>query len=430
MKHLFYPKYNENIYFKELDNGLKVYLIPKMEYNKTFVTFTTNYGSFDTSFIPRGKDRRVNQPAGIAHFLEHKLFAMPDGTDAFEKLSAYGVSANAFTTFDRTSYLFSGTSNIKEALEYLLDFVQTPYFTPKSVKKEQGIIIEEYQMYEDNPDSKMYYALLENMYQKHLLNTTVLGTVPSIKKITAHKLYEAYNTFYHPSNMILTVIGSFDKEEILDVIIKNQNSKSYVKEPPIERFFKKEPKALAIKEKTLHMGVSMPYVGLGVKLNPSDDLLTRYKQEIALDLVLNMYFSNSGEVYNNLLKKGIINQTFKYGVMQYNGALSAILYAMTAKTEEFISEVTKSLVGLKRRTINTDTFERQKKVMQGAFIKSLNSLENYNITFTAHILEGINMFDVPNIIASITLDDVKAVIKDIKPSNITILKILPKKDEN
>lgn len=429
MKHFSYPKYNENVYYKELNNGLKVYLIPKMEYNKTFVTFTTNYGSFDTSFIPRGKDKKVNQPAGIAHFLEHKLFAMPDGTDAFEKLSSYGVNANAFTSFDRTSYLFSGTSNIKEALVYLLDFVQMPYFTPKSVKKEQGIIIEEYQMYEDNPDSKMYYALLENMYQKHLLNTTVLGTIPSIKKITANKLYEAYNTFYHPSNMILTVIGSFDKDEILEVITKNQNSKAYHKEPPIKRFFKKEPKALAIKEKTLHMGVNVPYVGLGVKLNPSDDLLTRYKQETALDLVLNMYFSTSGEVYNSLLKKGIINQTFRFGVMQYDGALSVVLYGMTNKDEEFIKEIRKNLVGLKRRTIDLDAFERQKKVMQGDFIKSLNSLENYNITFTAHILEGINMFDVPNIIANITLEDVKAVIKDIKESHITTLKIYPKKDK-
>ncbi len=430
MKHFSYPKYNENIYYKELDNGLKVYLIPKMEYNKTFVTFTTNYGSFDISFIPRGKDRRVNQPAGIAHFLEHKLFAMPDGTDAFERLSSYGVNANAFTSFDRTSYLFSGTSNIKEALVYLLDFVQTPYFTPKSVKKEQGIIIEEYQMYEDNPDGKMYYALLENMYQKHLLNTTILGTIPSIKKITANKLYEAYYTFYHPSNMILTVIGSFNKDEILEVITKNQNSKPYVKEPPIKRFVKKEPKALATKEKILHMGISMPYVGLGIKLNPSTDLLTRYKQEMTLELILNMYFSNSGEIYNNLLKKGIINQTFRYGVMQYEGALSAILYGMTIKDEAFVSEVTRSLVGLKRRTIDKDDFERQKKVMQGDFIRSLNSLENYNVSFTAHILEGINMFDVPNIIASITLDDVKTLLKDIKSSHITTLKIYPKKDKN
>ncbi|MGI6359979.1 MAG: EF-P 5-aminopentanol modification-associated protein YfmH [Acholeplasmatales bacterium] len=430
MKHLTYPKYNENVYFKELDNGLKVYLIPKMEYNKTFVTFTTNYGSFDTSFIPRGKDRRVNQPAGIAHFLEHKLFAMPDGTDAFEKLSSYGVNANAFTSFDRTSYLFSGTSNIKEALVYLLDFVQTPYFTPKSVKKEQGIIIEEYQMYEDNPDGKIFYGLLENMYQKHPLNTTVLGTIPSIKKITAKKLYEAYDTFYHPSNMILTVIGSFNKDEILEVITKNQNSKAYVKEPPIERFLKKEPNKLAIKERTLYMSVNMPYIGIGVKLTPSDDFASLYKQHLALDLVLNIYLSTSGDVYNNLLKKGIINKTFGFDVSYQKGAFGILMSCMTNKDEEFINEITKSLVGLKRRNINIEAFERQKKVMQGNFIKSLNSLENYNVTFTAHVLEGINMFDIPNIIASITLEDVKAVIKEIKTSNVTTLKIYPKKDKN
>ena len=191
MKHTYYQKYHENIYFKELDNGLKVYLIPKNDFNKTFVTFTTNYGSFDQSFIPLGSKRRTNQPAGIAHFLEHKLFAMPDGSDAFEKLSSFGVRANAFTSYDKTSYLFSGTENIHEALIYLLDFVQTPYFTEASVKKEQGIIAEEYQMYQDFPEQRLYFGLLKNMYQKHPINTEILGTIESIYQITAHKLYQA-----------------------------------------------------------------------------------------------------------------------------------------------------------------------------------------------------------------------------------------------
>ena len=430
MKHLSYPKYHENIYYKELDNGLKVYLIPKNDYNKTFVTFTTNYGAFDQSFVPIGKTRRVNQPAGIAHFLEHKLFAMPDGSDAFEKLSAFGVSANAFTSFDKTSYLFSGTNHIKEALAYLLDFVQTPYFTKSSVEKEQGIIAEEYQMYQDYPDQRIYYGLLENMYQKHPINTEILGTIESIYEITAHKLYQAYETFYHPSNMVLTVIGNFDKDEILALITENQKAKGYQKALPIKRFLVKEPLAIAKKETTIEMSINMPYVGIGVKLIPETDLKALYKQELILDLLLGMYFHKSGEIYNSLLKKGIINQSFRMGAIQYEGALSIISYGMTPAVDLFISHIKRGLTGLKRRAFDEAKFNRQKKVMQGSFIRSLNNLESYNIQFMSHLPYGISLFDVPAIIDSITLDDLIEMAYQIKPSKMTTLIINPKKGNN
>lgn len=428
MKALNYPLYKETIYTKTLDNGLKVFLIPKPDYNKTFVTFTTNYGSFDQSFIPIGKTRRVNQPAGIAHFLEHKLFAMPDGSDAFERLSSFGVRANAFTSFDKTSYLFSGTDHIEEALVYLLDFVQTPYFTDASVKKEQGIILEEYMMYQDYPEQRIYYGLLNNMYQKHPINTEILGTEKSIFDITAYKLYQAYHTFYHPSNMVLTVIGNFDKEAILSLIIANQAAKPYQLEPPIQRFLPKEPLALATKETTHYMSVNMPYVGIGVKLKPANDLKALYKQSLILDLVLDMYFGDSGVIYNDLLNRGIITQNFKYGTIDYEHALALIFHGMTPDETAFINEITKSLVGLKRRTLDEVAFLRQKKVMQGAFIQSLNSLENYNITFMSLLPYGLSLFDIPNMIQSITLDEVYEQIKAIKRTFITTFKILPKKD--
>src|SRR5690554_5816201 len=335
MKHQYYQQFNEHVYSKELANGLLVYLIPKTDYNKTFVTFTTNYGSFDQSFIPIGKTRKVNQPAGIAHFLEHKLFAMPDKSDAFEKLSSFGVSPNAFTSFDKTSYLFSGTKNIKEALNYLLDFVQTPYFTAGSVKKEQGIIAEELLMYQDYPNQRLMYGIFRNLYKNHPLNTEIIGTMESIHKITAYKLYQAYHTFYHPSNMVLTVIGNFNKDEILSLIDKNQRNKQYTLEPPIKRFLPKEPMRLAHREETIYMSVSMPYVGIGVKLKPKADLKALYKQSLTLSLIMDMYFGDSGIIYNDLLKKGIINQSFKYGIADYENALSIILYGMTPKEEDF-----------------------------------------------------------------------------------------------
>ncbi len=427
MKHTYYKQFNEHVYYEKLDNGLDVYLIPKTEFHKTFVTFTTNYGSFDQSFIPIGGQKRVNQPAGIAHFLEHKVFAMPDKTDAFEKLSSFGVSANAFTTFDKTSYLFSGTANIEPALNYLLDFVQTPYFTRASVKKEQGIIAEELLMYQDYPTQRMLYGLLNNLYKKHPINTEVIGTIDSIYKITAHKLYQAYNTFYHPSNMVLTMIGNFDHEHMLKVIKKNQSKKDYQKEEPVKRFLPKEPGTINLSEKTIEMSVNMPYVGLGAKLAVSKNLKEQYKSEFALDLLLKLYFSKSSDNYQRLLKEGLVNESFKAFPVQVPNALSIHISSFALNPELFKEKIAKVLVGLKRKKIDEDVFKRLKKQMLGEFIRSLNSLEQINISFMSSLPYGMSLFDVPKLIDSITIADLEFLAKQIVRPKITTLTILPKK---
>lgn len=427
MKHQYYKEFNENVYFEELPNGLKVYLIPKTDFNKTFVTFTTNYGSFDQSFIPIGKDKKVNQPAGIAHFLEHKLFAMPDKSDAFEKLSSFGVSPNAFTSFDKTSYLFSGTTNVKEALEYLLDFVQTPYFTPASVKKEQGIIEEEALMYLDYPSQRLMYGLFRNMYKNHPLNTEIIGTVESIYKITAAKLYQAYYTFYHPSNMVLTVIGNFEYQEIFELVKANQAKKDYLKEEPIKRFLPKEPKGIVKEHTEIEMSVNMPYLGLSFKLEPKENLIDLYKQELALDILLKLYLSSSTTNYANLLKKGLINQSFDFAPMQAEGALSIIATSMTNDVETLKNELKKILVNIKRKQIDEVAFNREKKVLKGDFIRALNGLENFNISFMSTLPYGITLFDVPEIIESITTEDLMEIAKDIKANKMTTFVVKPQK---
>lgn len=427
MKHQYYKEFNENVYYKELANGLKVYLIPKTDYNKTFVTFTTNYGSFDQSFIPIGKDHRVNQPAGIAHFLEHKLFAMPDKTDAFEKLSSFGVSANAFTSFDKTTYLFSGTSNIKEALEYLLDFVQTPYFTPSSVKKEQGIIVEEALMYQDYPSQRLMYGLFKNMYKNHPLNTEIIGTVDSIYKITANKLYEAYYTFYHPSNMVLTIIGNFDYEEMFTLVKANQERKDFKKEAPVKRFLPNEPKKIVNPHTEIAMSVNMPYFGMSFKLEPKEEMLELYKQGFALDILLKLYLSSSSTNYANLLKKGLINQSFNFMPMEIEGALSFIVTSMTNDVNKLSAELKKILVNIKRKTIDEESFNREKKVLKGDFIRELNNLESFNISFMSTLPYGITLFDVPDLIESITITDLLEIAKAIVPNKMTTFVINPQK---
>lgn len=220
MKEIVFEQLNEKLYHETLANGLEVYILPKQGFNKTYATFTTKYGSIDNHFIPLDGGEPLKVPDGIAHFLEHKMFEDEDG-DVFQLFSKQGASANAFTSFTRTAYLFSSTSEVDKNLETLLDFVQHPYFTEKSVEKEKGIIGQEITMYDDNPDWRVYFGIIENMYENHPVRIDIAGTVELIDKITKDLLYKCYETFYHPKNMVLFVIGSLQPDEIIKLVKTN-----------------------------------------------------------------------------------------------------------------------------------------------------------------------------------------------------------------
>ena len=219
-----YAQIKETLYTETLANGLKVYLLPKNDFQKTYGLFTTDYGSIDNTFVPIGQEEMIEVPDGIAHFLEHKMFEKEDG-DVFQKFGQQGASANAFTSFTKTSYLFSTTDQVTQNLETLLDFVQSPYFTKETVEKEKGIIGQEIQMYLDDPNWRLFFGILGNLYPKHPLHIDIAGTVASIAEITAEDLYTSYNTFYHPSNMTLFVVGKMDPEALMAFIRDNQAAK-------------------------------------------------------------------------------------------------------------------------------------------------------------------------------------------------------------
>lgn len=426
MEKLYYPQLNETVYQKTLANGLKIYMIPKMDFHKVFATFTTHYGSFDQSFIFPKTGKKMNQPEGIAHFLEHKMFSMPDKTDAFETLSKFGVNANAYTNFDRTSYLFSGTKNIEGALNYLLDFVQTPYFTVKSVRKEQGIIAEELRMYADYPNQRLFYGLLQNLYAKHPIHVEIGGTVESIYRITAKKLYDAYETFYHPSNMEVVLVGNFDPQSMAKLIEENQSKKAYTYQEPIKRFMPKEPKSIVKTHDEVEMPVVMPKLGLGVKLTPSSGK-EALKKDIALSILLDMYFANSTKNYQTLLQSRLINESFEYTSIEEDNAFSLAFFGDTSDPIALKGKLTKMILALKRKNHDVTLFERQKKSTLGSFIMSLNSLESISMGFTNYLANGISMFGVPEIIESITIDDIQEIAKDIQPKRISSFVVMPAK---
>src|SRR5690606_33648317 len=312
METIEFQQLDETLYYKKLANGLDVYILPKKGFSKTFVTFTTKYGSVDRTFTPIGEKEPITVPDGIAHFLEHKMFEKEDG-DVFQQFSERGASANAFTSFTRTAYLFSATDHILENTETLLNFAQEPYFTEQTVEKEKGIIGQEITMYDDQPDWRLYFGAIENMYHNHPVKIDIAGTIESIDEITAEHLYTCYNTFYHPSNMLLIVVGNVDPEKMMAFIEENQNKKTFDEAPNIQRYFDEEPQDVAIKERELRMDVQKPkiYVGLKAKdVNMSGEEML--KHELAVQIGLECLFGRASQFYTDVYEQGLIDESFAY----------------------------------------------------------------------------------------------------------------------
>jgi len=423
-----YEQMDEKVYYERLNNGLQVYLMPKAGFNKTYATFTTKYGSIDNHFVPLGKEEPVRVPDGIAHFLEHKLFEKED-YDVFQKFSAAGASSNAFTSFTRTCYLFQTTSEVEANLETLLDFVQMPYFTEETVEKEKGIIEEEIKMYDDNADFKAYFGVLNNMYVNHPIKIDIAGTVESIYQITADDLHVCYDTFYHPSNMILFVTGDINPESLINVIRANQDAKGYDDAPQIKRFFPDEPDHVALSVREVKMQVSTPKVFVGVKgvicdkMSPKEML----KIDLALDVLLEMLFGSSSDYYEHILTEGLANDSFGFEASHEPDASFCLIGGDSNKPDELsesIRERLLSVAGVKK--LNEDEFMRIKRKKIGQFLSALNSVEFIANRFTEYAFNGLSLFDVVEILEELQVVNAIEVAKNyFKCDKLTTFKIAP-----
>ncbi|MEK5443065.1 MULTISPECIES: EF-P 5-aminopentanol modification-associated protein YfmH [unclassified Fredinandcohnia] len=428
MDKITFDQLQEVLFHEKLDNGLNVYILPKKGFNKTYATFTTNYGSVDNQFVPLGKTELTTVPDGIAHFLEHKLFEKEDG-DVFQDFSKQGASANAFTSFTRTAYLFSSTSNVELNLETLIDFVQSPYFTEKTVEKEKGIIGQEITMYDDNPDWRLYFGVIENMYKNHPVRIDIAGTIDSIAKITKDMLYECYETFYHPSNMVLFVVGPIDPEKIMAQIKSNQAKKDYQDQSEIERHFEDEPIEVNEKKKVLEMNVQSSKCMVGVKaLNPSrkgDELL---KQELSMTILLDWLFGKSSKHYQALYDEGLIDDTFSYDYTEEQGFGFAIVGGDTSKPDELSAKLRNIMLSSKKQGITSEELDRVKKKKIGAFLRSLNSPDYIANQFTRYAFNDMNLFDVVPVMESLTVDDITKIGNEIFDEvRMTECQVIPKK---
>lgn len=423
------PRINESIFHEKLNNGLDVFLFPRPEVEKTFAIFSTKYGSIDQKFTPIDQDESIRVPDGIAHFLEHKMFEKEDG-DVFQHFSENGASANAFTSFTQTAYLFSSTANEKENVETLLNFVQDPYFTEKTVEKEKGIIEQEIKMYDDQPDWRLFFGTIESLYENHPVRIDIAGTVDSIYDITHHDLYTCYETFYHPSNMTLFIIGNFDKDDMFELIKTNQESKTFKEPNQIERFYGDEPEESYKKVETIHMPISTPKCMVGLKEKPSSlnraDLL---KNELVRDMILDLYFSKSGAYYQELYEEGLFVDRLRLEFYLEESFGFTAIGATTLHPEKFAERVKAMLLKIKEENINEEDFERAKKKKYGELIREYNELEGVANAHIHYHQLNVDYRDVFSVLENLTLDSLNEIIDEwIDESRMSVCMILPEDD--
>lgn len=391
------------------------------------MTFTTKYGSIDRTFVPIGETEPVTVPDGIAHFLEHKMFEKEDG-DVFQKFSEVGAQANAFTSFTRTAYLFSATDHIYKSTETLLNFVQEPYFTEETVNKEKGIIGQEITMYDDQPDWRLYFGAIENMYHNHPVKIDIAGTIESIDGITAEHLYTCYNTFYHPSNMLLFVIGAVDPVEMMAFIEDNQNKKTFQKPTDLKRLFDEEPTNVAEKERVLHMDVQKPKVYVGLKAKQVDlsgeEML---KHELAVQIGVECLFGRASSFYTDVYENGLIDESYGYDFSLENGYGFALIGSDSEQPEQLAKLIKEKLAQSEQENLFTsEDVERIKRKKIGFFLRALNSIEFIANQFTRYKFNDMNLFDVVPVLETITVEDIVNAFKTIQgEEQQTVFTIMP-----
>lgn len=405
-----YPHVKETLYVEQLPNGLSVFILPKEGFQKTYATFSTKYGSIDNHFQVEG-NAKSKVPDGIAHFLEHKMFEEPTG-DIFAVFASQGASANAFTSFDRTAYLFSATEHIHENLTTLINFVQNPYFTDENVEKEKGIIGQEIKMYQDNADWRSYYGLIEAMYHTHPVHIDIAGTVESISHITKELLYDCYYTFYHPSNMSLFVVGGVNPEEIIELVRANQAAKNYEPQGKIHRYFDPEPSGVRQKEKVTALPVSLPKCLFGCK-EPEQTLTGTdlLKRELTMRVLLDILVSPSSAMYQKLYDEELISDNFgsEYNIAP-NYAFS-VIGGDTKDPDKLVARVREEIDLVKQQGVQAADFERSRKKKIGGFMRQLNSPEAIANEFTKYRFKNIDLFDILPVYEQMTLEDVNALLR-------------------
>ncbi len=408
--------------YYEIDHssGFKIFVYPKENYSSTYAVFGTKYGSIDTCFKKEGEKDFTEVPEGIAHFLEHKLFESEE-LDAFARYAKTGASANAYTSFDKTCYLFQCSGNFEDSLEILLDFVSNPYFTEQTVQKEQGIIGQEIRMYEDEPGWESLFVLLRAMYHNHPVRIDIAGTVESISHITADLLYECYDTFYNPANMALAVAGNVTVEQVLSIADKMLKPKESKK---IERKFQVEPENVVKTYDERHLSVAMPIFAIGFKENVKTPERT-LKESMVSNILLDILAGSTSSLYEEMLKDNLINTTFDTEYFEGYGYSAHIFNGESAEPDKVRERINEEITKVMKNGVDSETFQRIKKKHYGSLIMDFDSIDSIGNSLISAYFNNEGIYDQLKLLESITVEDVNNRLRiafSIEKSSMSVIK--------
>lgn len=419
MERLQFPQVGEEMAHQVLENGLNVFVFPKPEFQKGYAFFATNYGGMDMRFCLDGEWH--DTPAGVAHYLEHKMFDTKEG-NALQDLAANGASPNAFTGSAITGYYFESTEKFEENLRILLSFVSIPWFTQESVDKEQGIIGQEIGMIEDNPDWKVFMNLMAALYKNHPIRVSVAGSVESISHITAETLYACHKAFYDPANMVLCVAGNVDPEHICDV------AREILPKTPgpiaLKDYGEKEADRAARSVVETEMEVSTPIFQLGCKGDAPKRGEEGLRQELVGELALEALLGSSSPLYTKLYREGLINQNFSYNYESYPGC--SFLCAGGESKDPFAvrQAVAEEAARIGREGIDGRLWERLKKGVYGNKVRGLNSFENLCVGQAQAFFAGVDYLRFADLFTSITKEEAETLIENWVTEERTALSVV------
>ena len=415
-------KLKEKLYVEKLENGLTVMILPRKTTQKKYAMWGVNFGSIDNHFINPDNNKEIKIPDGVAQFLEHKMFEQENGVNSLDALSSLGVDANAYTTNDYTTYLFECTDNFYEALDELMDYVQHPYYTDENVEKEKGIIGQERNMYDDYPTWKVYMNAMECLYHNNPVKLDIAGTIESITPITKETLYDCYNTFYTPSNMLMVITGDFEPEkliqEIKNRIVKNENKGE------IKRIYPEEPEEINKEKIVAVMDVNNPLFVIAIKDKTLENETEQVKKHIAIEILLNIIVGKSSKLYKELYETGIVmaplDLDYEFSKQYAHIAISG----QSNEPERVMKELKKEIEKLKKEGLEKQQFERIKKKIYGDYVTEYNDISVVARMLMADYFKGINSFEYIENHKQVTKEYAEKILREIFDENKMVISIV------
>ena len=407
MNRTHYERLGEDLYSAVLPNGLKVYVVPRPGFSRKRAYFVTDFGSVHQDFELEGEKYHV--PGGIAHYLEHKMFDLPD-RDVSAELAALGASVNAFTSYDMTAYYFSCTEYFEKCLKLLLEFVSTPYFTEETVEKERGIIDQEIGMNQDAPDSRIFELLTEGMYQNHPIRVPILGTSESIRAITPELLHLCHRAFYVPSNMVLCVVGDVDPASVV-AVAREVLPEAYC-QPGKKLPFGPEAMTCSVPLQKAAMEVAMPTFQLGFKCAPTGTGEAAIRAEVIGDLAAETLFGEASELYLRLYERGDIDSSFGGGFETIDGCAMLTCGGDSEQPEAVRDAIVEQAKLLAAKPLDAASFRRMKRSAMGRRVRDLDSFDSTCFRICAYRLADFDYFEFPRIYESIREEEVRAFLAE------------------